>query len=62
MVKKKFTADSWAVWNYGESAIDVAVGPVVGGVAVAQITTANGHGIHTAETMGLGQANARLIA
>lgn len=61
MIKKKFTAGTWAVWNYGKSAIDAA-GPVVGGVAVAQITTANGHGVHTAETMELGQANARLIA
>lgn len=63
MMKKAFTAGPWEVWNYGgESLIDVAVGPAAGGLAVAQITTATAHGIHTAKAMELGQANARLIA
>ena len=61
-MKKEFTAGPWEIWSYGESLIDVAVGPVAGGLAVAQITTATAHGIHTAKAMELGQANARLIA
>ena len=61
-MKKEFTAGPWEIWSYGESLIDVAVGPVAGGLAVAQITTANGHGIHTDQAMKQGQANARLIA
>lgn len=56
-----YTEGPWDFWNCGGSQIDVAIGPVVGGLAVAQIVTSNAHGIHTAETMARGQANARLL-
>lgn len=58
----KFTPGPWSVWTYGDSAIDIAVGPKAGGVAVAQIVTANGQGINTDAAMEAGAANARLIA
>ena len=56
-----FTPGPWEIWgNLGE--MDLAVGPVAGGVAVAQIVTVNGIGIMDGETAQLGAANARLIA
>ena len=55
------TPGPWEIWgNLGE--MDLAVGPVAGGVAVAQIVTVNGIGIMDGETAQLGAANARLIA
>ena len=42
--------------------MDLAIGPVAGGVAVAQIVTVNGIGIMDGETAQIGAANARLIA
>ena len=55
------TPGPWEIWgNLGE--MDLAVGPVAGGVAVAQIVTVNGIGIMDEETAQLGTANARLIA
>jgi hypothetical protein len=56
------TPGPWSVWNYGESAIDLAVGPQIGGIAVAQIVTAQANGIATPDSMGTGNANAKLIA
>jgi hypothetical protein len=59
----KHTPGPWEIFQFGEpSEIDVAVGPVAGGVAVAQIVTANGQGINTREAIERGAANARLIA
>jgi len=55
------TPGPWEIWgNVGE--MDLAVGPVAGGVAVAQIVTVNGIGIMSEESAQLGAANARLIA
>ena len=51
----------WEIWgNIGE--MDLAVGPVAGGVAVAQIVTVDGIGIMSEESAQIGAANARLIA
>jgi len=61
-MKMKHTPGPWSVWNYGESAIDVAVGPIKGGVAVAQIVCTDAHGIATPDAMSAGEANAALIA
>jgi hypothetical protein len=57
------TPGPWEVW--GEPGIetrDLSVGPVNGGIAVADIVTTNAHGIATAESISTGHANAALIA
>jgi len=54
------TPAPWQVWKFDEQS--VAVGPVAGGLAVAQIVTTNAHGIPTAQTEQTGQANAHLVA
>lgn len=56
------TPGPWSVWTFGESAIDLAVGPQAGGVAVCQIVTTQANGIATPEAQETGAANARLIA
>jgi hypothetical protein len=57
------TPGPWEVWtDPGIETRDLSVGPVNGGVAVADIVTTNAHGIATAESIGTGHANARLIA
>jgi hypothetical protein len=56
------TPGPWQIWAADDSVIDVAVGPSIGGVAVCQIVTSNGIGIHTAEATERGAANAALIA
>ena len=53
------TPGPWDAWEF--DARSLAVGPAAGGLAVAEIVTANAHGIHTAQTEQIGQANARLI-
>lgn len=62
MKTTQHTPGNWSVWKFGESEIDVAVGPEVGGLAVCQIVTSQANGISTPESMALGQSNARLIA
>jgi hypothetical protein len=57
------TPGPWEVW--GEPGIetrDLSVGPVNGGIAVADIVTTNAHGIATAESISTGHVNANLIA
>lgn len=57
----KHTPGPWNVWGIpGE--IDLAVGPVEGGIAVAQVVTTNAHGFATERTTTTGAANAALIA
>ncbi len=60
--KAKHTPGPWSVWNFSDSEIDVAIGPDVGGVAVAQVVTTNAHGIATDQTRDTAQANAALMA
>jgi len=57
------TPGPWEVWREpGIESRDLSVGPVSGGIAVADIVTTNAHGIATKESIGTGHANARLIA
>ena len=60
--KAKHTPGPWSVWNFSDSEIDVAIGPDVGGVAVAQVVTTNARGIATDQTRDTAQANAALMA
>lgn len=54
------TDEPWEIWGTpGE--IDLSIGPTDGGVAVAQIVTANGIGIATNEAIERGTANAKRI-
>lgn len=55
------TPGPWELWNHAETD-QIAVGPKIGGVAVADVCIANGQGIVTHSTIDRGQANARLIA
>ena len=54
------TPGPWSVWKFDE--ISLAVGPVEGGLAVAEVVNCNAHGIRTKETEERGEANASLIA
>lgn len=57
----KHTPGPWSVWAFDDGN-ELAVGPIVGGVAVAHIVTVNGHGIATESTATTAQANATMIA
>lgn len=61
------TPGPWSVWTFADSdgaddARHVAVGPVAGGLAVADVVACNAHGTYTAATEAQGRANAALIA
>ena len=57
------TPGPWEVWREpGIETRDLSVGPVNGGISVADIVTTNAHGIATAESISTGHANANLIA
>jgi hypothetical protein len=57
------TPGPWEVWtDPGIETRDLSVGPVNGGIAVADIVTTNAHGIATADSISTGHANANLIA
>ena len=57
-----YTPGPWSIWNFSDDPRHVAVGPDVGGLAIADVVACNAHGCYTAETESRGQANARLIA
>ncbi len=63
MSERKYTPGPWEVWREpGIESRDLSVGPVRGGIAVADILTTNAHSIATAESISAGHANAALIA
>ncbi len=60
-VTHEITPGPWEIWgNPGEK--DLSVGPVAGGVAIAQIVTTTGEGFFNEDTANRAAANARAIA
>lgn len=56
------TPGPWEVWENVISEYGIPVGPERGGVAVCDVTVANGIGVVTPETREAATSNARLIA